>query len=233
VKGPGTASITYSDSAATGYGQVTSNTVTVTAPALTFSAGSQTQLLGMRQHGGSTAYYVQVPNNVVDSLVVHLLSTGTRVATVPDSVIIPPGLYYAYFDITAQDTLGTIQIQATATGYTGGAMNVQVTQPKFTIGTSTQLNSTSGRTPITVYATDVNGTAHYVTEDVTVTLTSSSQSVAGIDSGTVTIVKDAYYNNHATWGPGGLVGTSKLTAQDLRSVFFKYADGFVDVTVVP
>jgi hypothetical protein len=75
-----------------------------------------------------------------------------------------------------------------------------------------------------------------VTEDVTVTLLSSSPSVAGIDSGTVTILKNlstGYYNNLATWGPGTVVGTARLTARDQRSVFYKYTDGFVDVTVIP
>ena len=124
-------------------------------------------------------------------------------ATVPDSVIIPAGSYYAYFDVTAQDTVGTIQIQATATGYGGAAMNVQVTQPRFAISTSTQLNTTSGpRRPSRSTPTDANGTAHYATEDVTVTLWRRAPSVAVIDSATVTIPSGPVLHNAATWAPG-------------------------------
>ncbi len=229
VMGPGTASITYSDSAGTGYLPATTNIVTVTGPSLALSNGSS--VLGMRQHGGTNSSYVYTPNSVVAPLVVHLLSTGTRVATVPDSVIIAASSNYAYFDVTAQDTVGTIQIQATALGYNGATMNVQVTVPKFVISTSGQLNTTSPRNAITVYATDANGNSHYTTENVTVTLQSSAPGVAAIDSSTVTIPSGAYYVNTATWSPG-TPGTAQLSAQDVRAVQYKYATGTANVTVV-
>ena len=228
VVGPGKASMTYSDSAGTGYLPTTTDTMTVIGPSLSIYAPS---MLGMRQHGGASSSSVSVPNSVAAPLVVHLLSTGARVATVPDSVIIPAGLYYAYFDVTAQDTVGTIQIQATATGYGGAATNVQVTPPKFVMGTSGQLNTTSSPTGITVYAEDQNGSTHYTTEDVTVTLASSATSVASVDSPTVTIPKDSYYNNLAHWTPGQ-VGTSQLSASDTRAAFYSYTAGAVNVTVI-
>ena len=159
IIGPGTANITYSDSAGTGYGSATTNTITVMGPSLSFSTGAT--MLGMRQTGssGSGSIYVSVPNNVLGSpLVVHLHSTDTRVASVPDSVTIPVGTYYKYFDVTALDTIGTIQIQATATGYSGASMNVQVTPPKFVMSTTTQLNTTSTPRGITISAADANGT---------------------------------------------------------------------------
>jgi len=166
---------------------------------------------------------------VTTPLVVHLLSTGTRVATVPDSVIIYGS--YAYFAVTAQDTVGTIQIQASATGYNAASMNVQVTEPRFTLSTGTPLNTTSARQNIYVYATDANGTAHYVTENVTVTLLSSSPSVAVIDSTTVTILAGAYYVSTAGWSPG-IVGTAQLSASDPRAERYKYSTGTLDVAVV-
>jgi adhesin/invasin len=229
VTGPGAASITYSDSAGTGYGSTTTGTITVTGPSLSLANGSP--VLGMRQHGGTNSSYVYVPNNVATPLVVSLLSTGTRVATVPATITIPTGYYYAYFDVTAQDTIGTIQIQATATGYGGAAMNVQVTQPKFTVSTSTQLNTTSAPQILTIYATDANGTAHYTAEDVTVTLLSSAPSVAGIDSSTVTIVKDNYYTQAARWAPG-IVGTAQLSLSDARATYYRYNTGSVNVLVI-
>ena len=229
VMGPGAARITYSDSAGTGYLPATTNSITVTGPSLGLSNGSP--VLGMRQSGGTNSSYVSTPNNVVAPLVVRLVSTGTRVAMVPDSVIVPAGSYYAYFTVSAQDTVGTVQVQATAVGYNGATMNVQVTVPKFVVSTATQLNTTSPRTAITVYATDANGNSHYTTENVTVTLQSSAPGVAAIDSSTVTIPSGAYYVSTPTWSPG-TPGTAQLSAQDVRAVQYKYATGTANVTVV-
>jgi len=229
VLGPGTANATYSDAAGTGYASVTTSNVTVTGPALALSNGSS--MLGMRQTSGPNGNYVSVPNNVGTPLVVHLVSTGPRVATVPDSVTIPVGTYYAYFPVTAQDTLGTIQIQASATGYSPAAMNVQVTAPKFLISTSAQLNTTSAAQNITVYAADANGVTHYTTENVAVTLTSSAPGVAAIDSGTVTIPAGQYSVSTATWKPG-IVGTAQLQAADARAAYYRYNPAAFTVAVI-
>jgi hypothetical protein len=128
------------------------------------------------------------------------------------------------------DTIGTIQVQATATGYGGAAASVQVTAPKFLVYTSTSRYTTSPRSTITVYAADANGNTHLTTEDVVVTLVSSAPSVAVIDSLTVTIPAGSYYDQGATWSPGQ-IGTSRITASDARSVYYEYGDGFADVTV--
>ena len=230
VVGPGSASITYSDSAGTGYHPDTTNTVTVTGPSLVFNSSSSA--LGMRQTSGSNGYYVYAANNVATPLVVHLLSTGTRVATVPDSVIIPANSNYVYFGVTGQDTVGTIQITATATGYSSPTpMTVQVTPPQFAISTSTQLYTTSGRTGMTIYAEDQFGTQHYTTENVVVSLLSSAPSVANVDSSTVTIPAGQYYVNTPTWGPG-IVGTSQLQASDPRAALYHYNTGTLNVAVI-
>jgi len=229
VVGPGTANITYSDSAATGYLPTTTNTITVTGPALAISNG--TTVLGMRQTGGTNSAYVYTPNNVATPLVVNLVSSDPRVVSVPASVTVPSGSYYAYFQATALDTVGTIQIQATATGYSAASTNVQVTQPKFVVSTSAQLNTTSAAQTIYVYAADANGSTHYTTENVTATLASSAPSVATIDSGTVTIPSGSYYVNTPKWSPG-LVGTAQLSATDTRPSLYKYNTGTVNVAVV-
>jgi uncharacterized protein YjdB len=230
VIGPGTSSITYADSAASGYQPGTTNTVTVTGPSLAIS--NSTPRLGMRQTGGTNSAYVYVPNAVATDLVVNLVSTDTQVVTVPASVTIPTGFNYAYFPITSRDTVGTIQIQATAVGYTGANTNVQVTVPLIVVSTSTSSYTTSPRRGITVYTADANGTAHVTTDSVPVTLISSAPSVANIDSTTVTIAAGQYYNNAATWGPGAFPGTSRIEGQDQRAVPYAYTTGFVDVAVL-
>lgn len=229
VMGPGTASMTYSDSAGSGYLPATTNTVTVIGPALTLANGSP--VLGMRQRGGTNTSYVYAPNAVTSPLVVNLVSTDPRVATVPASVTIPNGSNIAYFEVTALDTLGTIQIQASALGYTAANMNVQVTQPRFVVSTSGTLNTTSPRQAITVYAADANGTPHYTTENVTATLLSTAPSVASLDSTTVTILSGNYFHNTANWTPG-IIGTSQLQASDQRAVQYQYATGAQNVAVV-
>ena len=228
VVGPGSASMTYSDSANTGYLPTTTGTINVTGPALAIANGSTR--LGMRQHGGTNSSYVYVPNNVGTPLTVNLVSTDPRVATVPAQVTIPAGSYYAYFDITAQDTVGTIQIQATATGYSAAASNVQVTIPTFVISSSSNARTTSGAQSMTVYAADASGTAHYTTEDVVVTLLSSAPGVAAIDSSTVTILTDTYYSNTAHWTPG-TIGTAQLSATDGRSALYAYGQATFNVSV--
>ena len=230
IVGPGTASVTFTDSAGTGYQPVTTGTVTVTGPSLYLSSSSL--VLGNRQTTGPTGIYVYTTNSVATPLTVHLLSTGTTVATVPDSVIIPAANNYAYFTVTAQDTIGTVQIQATATGYTATAASVQVTRPKFLVSAATQLNTTSPRTTLYVYAEDANGNEHYTAEKVVVTLASSATAVATIDSATVTIPAGQYYSNPATWRPGGTTGTAQLSATDTRAAQYAYNQGTLNVTVI-
>ena len=227
--GPGSASMTYADSLGAGYGPVTSNSVTVTGPSLSLSNGSP--ILGMRQNGGVNSSYVYTGNNVTGSpLVVTLVSSDPTVVSVPATVTIPVGINYVYFNVTALDVIGTIQVQATAPGYGGTTMNVQVTQPKFTMSTTASLNTTSPRQAITVYATDANGTAHYANENVAVTLTSSSTAVGTIDSTVVTIVAGQYYNNNAKFIPGA-VGTTQLQAADARVAAYKYSAATQNVAV--
>src|SRR5712691_4317677 len=111
-------------------------------------------------------------------------------------------------------------------------MNVQVTQPEFIVNTAASRNTTSPAATITVTAADASGTAHYTTENVIVTLTSSAQSVAAIDSATVTIPSGTSSVGSAKWSPG-VVGTATLSAADPRTTaYYAYTTGSQAVTVV-
>ena len=231
--GPGTARMIYSDSAGSGYQPDSTNTVTVTGPSLVINGGAG--MLGVRQVTSPNQYYVYTVNNVTAPLTVNLVSTDPRVATVPASITIPTGQNYQYFDISAQDTIGTIQIQATATGFSLGTVNMQVTVPKFVISASSSVYTTSGPQGITVYAVDQNGTTHYVSQAVTVTLASSATGVASLDSTTVTIPAGQYLHNTSRWLPG-VVGTATLSASDPRAqtqtVKYPYTSGVLNVNVI-
>ena len=227
--GPGTATITYSDSSNSAYRAVTSGPVTVTGPTLTI-AGANPGQLGTRQHTSVGQYYVALPNAVGAPLTVSLVSTDPRVATVDNSVTIPAGQSYAYFTITAQDTIGTVQIQATATGYTATSTNMRVSKPMFVLSTPTSTYTTTPPNYVLVYAADADGTQHLVNADVVVTLLSSAPGVASIDSSRITIVAGSYYSNVARWTPG-TVGTATLTASDDRAIRYPYTSSSANVTV--
>ncbi|MFI5232843.1 MAG: beta strand repeat-containing protein [Gemmatimonadales bacterium] len=232
VVGPGTASITYSDSAGLGFLPITSNTMTVIGPSLSISSANF--VLGNRQNTGPNGVYVYTPNPVATPLVVTLTSTDPSVAIPTVSTVTIPALSnIAYFQINALDAVpATVQIQATATGYGGVSTNVQVTVPKFVIFASATANTTSAPQSITVEAYD-NGAspqAHYTNENVTVTLGSSASSVATTDSATVTIPAGSYYHNTSHWIPG-VVGTSQLSASDPRLPSYHYSPATAGLTV--
>ena len=226
--GPGTASMIYSDSAGR-YAPVTTSSVTVTGPSL--SIINYTTMLGMRQNGGVNSAYIQLANPVaVTPLVVNLVSTDTTVVTVPATVTVPVGATNVYFQITAHDVIGTIQIQATATGYGGTNTSVQVTAPKFVISTIASTRTTAAPQAIVVYAEDANGTAHYTNENVSVSLASSSTAVGTIDSATVVIPLLTQYNSNARFTPGS-AGTTQLTASDVRVQGYHYNAATQNVAV--
>mgnify|MGYP000010220223 CR=1 FL=1 len=227
--GPGSASITWTDSLVTGYGSLASNAVTVTGPALTFV--NSAPVLGMRQNQAGSGAYVTIPNAIGAPLVVRLLSTDVSVATVPDSVIILPGSSFAYVDIRARDVVGTVQIQATALGYSSANTTQQVTTPRFLISTTTSIRTTQTPQNITIQAADANGTAHYVWEPVTVTLTSSAPGAATVDSASVVIPAGNYFNNSARVTPVG-PGTTQISASDARIQSYRYNEASVAVSVV-
>ncbi|MBX3173884.1 MAG: Ig-like domain-containing protein [Gemmatimonadaceae bacterium] len=227
--GPGSGFITVSDSLGAGYVGGQTNTVTVTGPSL-FLVNSSPQL-GMRQNSGGGNAYVYVQNNVTGQpLVVNLASSDPSVATVPATVTIPVGTYYAYFNVTAHDVVGTVQIQATAAGYSPATVNQEVTAPRFVVTTATTVRTTQGLQVVNVYATDAAGTQHPTNEAVVVNLASSSTAVGTIDSATVTIPAGASQHSTARFRPL-TPGTTQLSATDPRSEGYRYNTGTVNVSV--
>ncbi len=229
--GVGTGQLIVSDSLGNGYASDTTNVVTVTGPSLSLTNNSPK--LGMRQNNGASGAYVQVPNNIAGSpLVVYLASSDPAVATVPDSVIIPVGTYYAYFQIAAHDVVGTIQISANAGGYAPASVNQQVTAPRFVVAAPTSVRVTQNPPTITVSAADADGTVHYTNEPVVVTLASTSAAVGIVDSATVTIAAGAQNNNTARFVPVA-PGTVNIEASDARVESYKYNTGtdVISVTV--
>ena len=109
-------------------------------------------------------------------------------------------------------------------------MNQQVTAPRFVVYAPGSLNTTATPGAITVYPSDAAGNWHYTNENVTVTLTSSSQAVGRIDSATVVIPAGSNYNNNARFIPVSS-GTVQVTASDARGTAYAYASGSATVSV--
>ena len=230
--GPGTANMTWADSldtGGTGYGSVTSNNVTVTGPSLSFYNGRP--VLGMRQYGLGQGAYVTIPNPIGTPLVVRFLSTDPSVATVSDSVVIVAGQTFAYVDIRARDVVGTVQIQATALGYTSANVTQQVTTPRFLLYLTTTVRTTQSPPNITVQTADASGGAHYVWEPVTVTFASSNPGAATVDSASVVIPAGNFSNSSARLLPVA-PGTTTITVSDARVQSYRYNDATAAVGVV-
>jgi hypothetical protein len=230
--GAGTANITFSDTMGF-YTPVTTNNVTVTGPSLQIASQTGTYSLGMRQQSGQFEYYVYRPNSSPTPLTVNLVSTDPNVATVPATVTIPANSTQGYFRVVAHDMLGTIQLQATATGFALGTASVRVAHSVFTLSVASQLNTTTPAQTITVYARDELGYTHEVAQDVAVSLQSSAPGIVAIDSSVVTIPAGQNYSQGARMRAGA-VGTAVITAFDARpqTVFYRYLDGTANVDVV-
>jgi hypothetical protein len=193
-------------------------------------------MLGVRQSAGTAAYCIYAPNNVTAPLTITLASTDTSVAVPsPSTITMTTGSSYAYFTVIAKDSIGTIQIQASAPGYNPPApMTMQVTQPKFVLSFTSTLRTTQVPSVINVYVADANGTTHYNTEAVTVNLASSNTGVAGIDSASVTIPANARYTTAPRWR-GLSAGTSTISVSDPRAGTYhtyNYTSASTVVTVV-
>ncbi|MEO5813721.1 MAG: Ig-like domain-containing protein [Gemmatimonadaceae bacterium] len=229
--GVGTANITFSDTMGF-YRPVTTNNVTVTGPSLQLVSQTGTYALGMRQQSTQNEYLVYRPNSSPTPLTVNLLSTDPNVATVPASVTIPANATQVAFRVVAHDTLGTIQLQATASGYALGTASIRVTQPTFTVSVVSTMNTTAPAQAVTVYARDALGYTHEVAQDVAVSLSSSAPGVVSIDSSIVTIPAGQNYSQGAKMRPGA-VGTAVITAFDARpqTVFYRYLSGTANVNV--
>ena len=81
-----------------------------------------------------------------------------------------------------------------------------------------------------MYATDANGTAHYTTDSVRVSLLSTAPSVGSLDSSSVLIPIGGYFNNAAGWTPG-VIGTTQLQASDARAAYYRYNPAAANLSV--
>ncbi len=214
--GPGSARIRVS---ATGFRRDSTNAFTVTGPVLTF--GYTTVTAGRNQV--FQFQYVSVQNAPASDLVVRLarsdslqLPANQIFGLAPqDSVVIPTGQTYAYFDVIGKNA-GAANLIARATGYSDAVASVSVGQPQLDV--PPLVTRYVGQQPSLeyVYTRDHTGNYRVVATPLVVTLTSSDPTVVQADSATLTIPSPEGY---AASGIRGLKqGTADIvfTAPDYR-----------------
>ncbi len=116
--------------------------------------------------------YVALPYNTAVALVVNLSSSNAGILTVPTSVTIPAGNYFAYIPVTGVG-LGTASVTATALGTRAAApVNVTIGQPRLLVSVAST-GSVGVPRGATVVAQDANGFTRKVTAGLNVSLGSS------------------------------------------------------------
>lgn len=115
--------------------------------------------------------YVALPCCTAAALVVNLSSSNTGVLTVPNSVTIPAGNYFAYIPVTGVG-LGTASVTATALGTRPDTVAVTIGQPRLLVSVAST-GSVGVPRVATVVAQDANGITRKVTAGLNVSLVSS------------------------------------------------------------
>jgi hypothetical protein len=123
-----------------GASSATTGAVTVTAPSLVFSRTPLTVGKGLQSYYYEVYVYRVVNGNNLngtDSVTVNLTSSDATKVSVPATVTIPAGQYYAYFTVNGVDLTNStpVTVDATATGYNAPTtkLAVNVVNPTMSI----------------------------------------------------------------------------------------------------
>lgn len=196
-------------------------TVTVEAPRLTHNSYG-TLVMAMQQVTYPGEVYID-RGAFGPALWVHLKSSDTTVATVPDSVLIEAGSYYAYFDVTTRERMGSAVIEFTARGHVGGTLPVFVTRAEvegYTWGNP----AVGARTPLEVYTFVPGGYTRYFTVPVPIQVSVRDASIATADSTSVTLQPGEYFSN-AVRVRGVAPGLTTIAVRDAREAGFALLEG--------
>lgn len=183
--------------------------VRVTPPALQFVMSYPPGIgLGMRR---TSAGYVQIPYVRPDTAVVTFTHTRRGVVSGPDTVKIPPGATYTFFDI-AGDSLGADTISAQSPGYQTPSAQPYIVGPlrvrPYSYPTTLYTISRPQQVNVFVYDSLFNYSFPLVNA-LTVSIASSDTAVFTLDSATVTIPAGSSGSNYDTLRVAG-TGTARL-----------------------
>ncbi|MDQ8155595.1 MAG: hypothetical protein P3B98_13155, partial [Gemmatimonadota bacterium] len=228
--GPGTSAFTVRDLAGN-YPSVTSGTVTVTQPVLRHSFSINNPLtIGMRQRTEEWEAYVYTDYAVLVPTWIKLRPSAPGLVTVPDSVLMPAGDNYAQYSVIGRDTVGGLQLTATAPGFASAIAGISVSRPGFVVDDEYVYSADRGRSLEVVAVETDRYYSREVTEAVRVALSSDRPGVAAPDSVAITIPAGTSSSDVARINVSG-IGRATITASDTRTSFQRYVAGSGDVTV--
>lgn len=207
ARGPGTARIRVMGTDSL-YTTDSTNVVVVTAPAITVSPASEA--LGTGQQNAS--YRVFIPNGVADTTRVALTLSDTTVAGLStDTAKINPGTTFSpLFTVFAKNVIASIQLTASAPGFTQGASTLIVGVPQLFVSATTV--AYVGQPPLNLSVTtrDQTSQSQAVHDTLVLTLSSTDSSVLVPDSATVRVPAGGA-SVSTTWRTVG-VGSAYLVA---------------------
>ena len=202
--------------------------VTIAPPELPADSGSYAAVFVSLVDSGGLPTIALSQTNVV------LSSSLTNIASIPDSIVIPPGAEYAVATVTTTDTPGTTQITAQSTGLASPvASQLKTVTPsgfpsKLRIIVSpTEFLPRSDSGQIWVELLDDANQPAKAISDVPVNLATSNSSIASLSSGslTVTITAGSLLSNVGSFTTSGS-GLAVITGTSVG-----YSSGSATVTV--
>lgn len=208
-----------------------SSLVTVEVPRLTSSVYLG-EVMGMQQRSFPFEHYIERRYSDPDSLWVRLQSSAPSVVTVPDSVLIGSGEYYAYFEMAAGDSVGAATVTFTANGHVGGSFIVRVTRSRLDMVDYDQL-SARGRLPLDTYLYADGGSVRPASVDIPLRFTVRDATLARVSDDTTTIRAGTYYAFDRDI-IGLAPGLTAVTVEDRRtSSFARVLSAVREVSVQP
>ncbi len=205
---------------------------TVQLPTLSFPwpMGYQPGYVGMRQRTDPGEMYISTNYPVLTNTVVKFARSTSALVSMPDSVVIPAGDNYAYFQITGADTVGSLQIVASSPGFASTTASIEVTRPALWVNT-VYVNSFDATAQFEVHAIESGRYyARLAVENVPVSLALDTLLLGTLDSATITIPANELVAV-GTMSVSGTAGRGQLRAWDARPIFRRYIEARENVQV--
>ncbi len=216
-------------------GRFNADSVLILARAQQLTGSFDDISLAMREETDPFEMYVYREFYSDDSLWVRLVSSAPALVSVPDSVLIPPGSSYEYFQIATGDTVGGAMITASAPGFLPYRWYVNVARGELVPYSNGGQLRIGGSERIGVYTRAADTfDSHAPLDTIPVRLRSSNPGVMTIGADSLVLLTASNVNTES-FGP--LIGTGNgwaiLDVEDTRVGNFRRLLGTrprVDVT---
>ncbi|MFN0097151.1 MAG: beta strand repeat-containing protein [Gemmatimonadaceae bacterium] len=199
------------------------DSVLVNSRALALGGNSNGVSIGMRERTDDFEHYVFRDVATDDSLWVRLTSSNPSLVSTPDSVLLLPGLSFAYFPITTGDTVGAAYVTGSAPGFLPFRWFVNVTRSQMAFFASGGDLTVGNSRQIAVYTQSAaTGAARATLDSIPVRIRSSNPSIVRLGADSVGFVEPLVFGLEV-FGPvqALALGTSIVTVEDTRVGLFR------------